>query len=565
MLEPFFAGMLAALLLLGVLLLIIRFLLRRCHVYAYVGEEGRKVLVRVGLVARDGTILDVTRPRGRQRVGQVYMREGRGYLRLYQLELGDDQYEEVGYVDPEGNICSVDGAVLSRISPQGRRHWWDLFLRLHAEVPEGSESPFGYCIEVGRFRHRRPNEITLLARGGAALLLYYKWARKDETPRLAPHIMWDTALPAAFLFTVLFLIPGMTDYVEAHHWVLPLLGREWSYVATGVAIYLMIWLLLHFIKVTWLSANNEAPAYLTLLNRQTGIQRWGLIGWWLSVLGVLGGIYMDPSLKVHLPVFLATFAGFTAAYWIAPDHPWAVRLRSRAERLRRDPPPEATEGNVLREYRWQLDAPFKNLLLSTEVRFQEGDIEKIRRENPYFQDWEDAMINSRRVTEMLVREGEKAPQAQQVAGYIKEFAQQNSLTVFEEIQAALDFVQEPNIAYALDEDCEEIGNAKEYFRFPAETLYDKRGDCDCKTVLAAALMRNMGYPVLLLISPRAAHAALAVGGAPEAPGEGLYFMEHEGEWYYFCETTGDGWKVGQPSEQANLMLTDRQARIDLSD
>ena len=78
-------------------------------------------------------------------------------------------------------------------------------------------------------------------------------------------------------------------------------------------------------------------------------------------------------------------------------------------------------------------------------------------------------------------------------------------------------------------------------------------------------MRNMGYPVLLLLSARAAHAALAVGGAPEDPGEGLYFIEHEGEWYYFCETTGDGWKVGEASDRAHIMLADSQARIDLSD
>ncbi len=146
-------------------------------------------------------------------------------------------------------------------------------------------------------------------------------------------------------------------------------------------------------------------------------------------------------------------------------------------------------------------------------------------------------------------------------------AVKNQFTRFEEMQAALDFVQDANIKYMLDKDCEEINNSEEYFRFPIETMFDQRGDCDCKSILAAALLKNLGYPVMLIFSNQEHHVALAVGGAPELKEtiSDLLFVHHRGQTYYFCETTGEGWTIGQRTSEAEKMIAKESNFIDLQE
>lgn len=80
----------------------------------------------------------------------------------------------------------------------------------------------------------------------------------------------------------------------------------------------------------------------------------------------------------------------------------------------------------------------------------------------------------------------------------------------------------------------------EYWRYPVETLADQVGDCEDFAILLCALLRRAGFRSLLVVMP--GHAAAAV----EAPAdvEGSYF-EHNGVRYYFCETTAEGWSVGE--------------------
>jgi hypothetical protein len=75
----------------------------------------------------------------------------------------------------------------------------------------------------------------------------------------------------------------------------------------------------------------------------------------------------------------------------------------------------------------------------------------------------------------------------------------------------------------------------EYFRYAIETFFDNAGDCDCKAILAATLFRLMGLRSVLLVSSDEEHAAVAVEGAPDFPGN--RYFEWKGSRYYFCETT----------------------------
>ena len=88
---------------------------------------------------------------------------------------------------------------------------------------------------------------------------------------------------------------------------------------------------------------------------------------------------------------------------------------------------------------------------------------------------------------------------------------------------------------------------KDYWRYPIETLADNTGDCEDTTILAAAILRRMGYGVAMIFMPR--HAALGVADLPRALG---VYVDHRGSRYSYCETTGTGWVVGELPESHTL-------------
>ena len=127
------------------------------------------------------------------------------------------------------------------------------------------------------------------------------------------------------------------------------------------------------------------------------------------------------------------------------------------------------------------------------------------------------------------------------------------------LQFALDFAQEPNIKYMVDEQSLPIEFAKEYMRFPEEVLYDREGDCDCKSSLTAALFLNLGYKVIFMISEKLKHAAIGVEckdtdwlAQIHAPNIDAVTLNHNGTLYLYCETTGDGYHVGQIKEGESM-------------
>ena len=80
----------------------------------------------------------------------------------------------------------------------------------------------------------------------------------------------------------------------------------------------------------------------------------------------------------------------------------------------------------------------------------------------------------------------------------------------------------------------------EYPRFPYETLYDKGGDCEDTSILASALLHELGYEVALLFFP--GHVAVGVECRPQA---GQPHYRHRGRRYCYVETTGDNWVIGE--------------------
>lgn len=131
-----------------------------------------------------------------------------------------------------------------------------------------------------------------------------------------------------------------------------------------------------------------------------------------------------------------------------------------------------------------------------------------------------------------------------------------------EIHLAMAFTL--SIAYASDE--AEYG--RDYPKFPAETLVDKRGDCEDHAILCGAVLHRLGHRVGLVLmdtTGRFGHAALVVE-SPERI-EGVAFPVPEfGCDMFFCEvtpssrttetTTGVQWWLGMkpPNEAHNFRV-----------
>lgn len=85
----------------------------------------------------------------------------------------------------------------------------------------------------------------------------------------------------------------------------------------------------------------------------------------------------------------------------------------------------------------------------------------------------------------------------------------------------------------------------EYPRYPVETLVDEGGDCEDSSVLFASLIQAdpINIDAVLLILPADAPEHMAAGVAGGNGIHGVYY-EYDGRNYYYCETTGEGWMLG---------------------
>ena len=105
----------------------------------------------------------------------------------------------------------------------------------------------------------------------------------------------------------------------------------------------------------------------------------------------------------------------------------------------------------------------------------------------------------------------------------------------QQLNYLISFVQ--SLPYTVDK---ETTLADEYPRYPVETLFDRGGDCEDTSILVATLPDNMGYDVALLHLKDDQHMAV---GIVLPSGYGTYYG-YNSKRYYYIETTGEGWGIG---------------------
>jgi len=112
-------------------------------------------------------------------------------------------------------------------------------------------------------------------------------------------------------------------------------------------------------------------------------------------------------------------------------------------------------------------------------------------------------------------------------------ALEEHLTEEEKINLVISFVQ--SLPYTVDS---VTTSFDEYPRYPLETLIENGGDCEDTSILTASLLKSMNYDLILISPP----AHMAVGVNVDATGT---YWDYDGERYYFLETTGEGWEIGE--------------------
>jgi hypothetical protein len=119
-------------------------------------------------------------------------------------------------------------------------------------------------------------------------------------------------------------------------------------------------------------------------------------------------------------------------------------------------------------------------------------------------------------------------------GELEELAVSAGLNVWEKLNLIVAFVQ--SFRYVSEEG--------EYPRYPIETLVEGCGDCEDLAILAAAILRQMGFGVVLLAFTSEGHMAVGIRVLPPGSGDGQTY-EWDGDTYYYLETTGAGWTIGR--------------------
>ena len=475
--------------------------------------------------------------------------------------------------------------------------WNDLLLwkRLYVYLAGEHSSQgwgLGHCRENGRWWPfgQEGGGIKLCLKAGAALLLYKKGYFSTNGKEQGPgeRLGW---CPTALISLLVYLLawPKLWNWVFDlclnDKLLFPVLGPLFSTVLTMVLIFVGIWGIIHLIRRIILQGTTLFDRFLHTMNCMTGVKGLTVAILVLSLLGMVFTYFIEQF--EYFSIFVCMAAAVIANMIAYKNNPWPISpySRKKGEIVSKDDSngDEAENGWVEREYKWET-----NLVLSSGVekhqfslKFNPEDIGKIRDENPtQYENYDFGQIlqllYKNESAEVISKEeddlhfyGSKA--VEKLKPIIDSY-----VNLYDKAMVILSFVQYPNIEYVKDIDSSELlehfknkenVDLRDYWRFPTESLYDKRGDCECKTVLAFYLFKKLFEksevdPVLLIVEDTAkkdlSHAALGLHfekDLAQLSGVETVFKDENNKNYYYCECTGQGFEIGyRPSDYTVIQV-----------
>ena len=424
------------------------------------------------------------------------------------------------------------------------------------------KKPLAICSFWG-FHNSKKDMLPAEARAGAYALLQRYAPRQKEAEYASeqPYGWKDTALLSALIYTGLFILLYL---VNSGILQMPLLGKDWQSAAVFVGYYFVLWAIVRFIKIDAIENANSFQPMLDLFNKNLGLK-------WMNIsILVLCFIAMIFTLFYYdydfLPLLMVIAIGIMINMSLsAANRRWRVQTSFLEDSSDSDDEdeeekePQNPQGDISRTYEWTLDKTYdahREVAGSLTLYFKAADIRDIRHLNPFFDQRKDHS-DKENILNMFhfLKRYKKTflARTNYIAYSINKIAEKNEFSPMDKLQFTLDFVQEPNIAFLEASEDKTINFYDDYIRYPDETLYDKCGDSNSKSLLAAMLFHLMGHNVLYLISRKHQHAAVGVEVRLSELQDGWYgdaskideiAIKYEDKYYIFCETTGDNFALG---------------------
>ena len=388
----------------------------------------------------------------------------------------------------------------------------------------------------------------------AALSSNIQRGRYSEYFKNQPYGWKDTALLSSLVFSVLFFVLYFIYRVVLKQ---PLFGDDYYAAIILIAFYHILWVLIRLIKIDCIENSNSFQKTLDLFNKNLGVKGSNIA---IIILGLIamsfsfGGIIFD-----FVPLLWAIIFGVVVNMMLnGANKRWIIHtsFNEKDEDTESDEEVINPPGDISRTYEWELDKTYSTQQLhgSVTLYFTAQEIADMRQCNPFFAQRKDKR-DKEYIMEMFQFLNEHKnflARIRYVAHYITETIKQNNLTPIDKIQFTLDFVQEPNISFVANRESRAVNNYEYYIRYPDETLYDKEGDSNSKSLLAAALLHTMGYNVMYLASRKHNHSAIGIEIDARDIANGWYgnhiddmLVTENGKQYIYCETTGDRFRIGR--------------------
>lgn len=405
---------------------------------------------------------------------------------------------------------------------------------------------FRYPDPVGK----DPNKMPDVVRAAAFMLLYKKYydQNNQEFVEESPYGWKDTAFVSMLIYILIYLI-----FYSVYCAILemPFIGQSWPMALSMALFYFVLWSAVRQVKISLAESGISVQPWLDMLNSKVGISWITFVIWLFSIISIIVCIVNGENNYELLPLQVVVFLGLFVnklQKGRGISQPWLIcdkYERPVSDTKKELKPPT---GTIQKSYEWELGAVSKKECYGQiSMFFDVKEMTVQRQANPFYMQRMD-MPMAECIKEMYhyltERNDEALHRVQWIAKCILE--QSKKLTELERIQFIIDFVQEPNITYCLDQDSRNVNYAVNYIRFPDETLYDMEGDADCKAFLAAMIFVVMGYKVVFLHSRIKKHAV--VGVCPKESDLSFFGKESilsmRGVSYLLCECTGDDFFIG---------------------
>lgn len=306
-------------------------------------------------------------------------------------------------------------------------------------------------------------------------------------------------------------------------------------VALWALIYLLLWAVMQVVTLRGDLESETAvlAAAINYSNGLTGLQR-AIIGTTvclvtiLTLLGISGLSYGVLSAAVIAGIALGSLRP------TLKDRKRGLDSDEIEAHINQTEEALSMEGDVVRKtYEWYFDERpgfgegsqirFEITVPISSLRYEEfrSMPHEVRHESDYAR---------------FVLEG-TVPEVALVGDHLRRIGVQRGYSSFQNACNALAFTRQ--FHYASDKD---TTGQPEYFRYPIEMLWDEIGDCDCHAILAATLLRCLGFDVILLAldfsDANVGHLAVGVAGADDMPADDNYYEDPAtGVRYFYCEAT----------------------------